>query len=160
MKSNYMNSENSEKKTTRSALDIGTTILVAMSTVFFLIALVLLLGHIHEDNSMYAAPTGKMMLNNIMVYNINNVRPFDIVEETADYNAAKSKVKDEYTVLAVSLGEYTEAAFYNYAYGYVGDNEKCAEYQGKMDAARQKMQVHSYADFIDKNYSKYGANKN
>ncbi len=135
--------------------DIGSTILLIIATILLIISMGMLFSRIYLNNKLDAAPSGKSMLNNITMYGIENVRPFEIVENVANYTTGAHKASDEYTKLAVALGEYTESAFYKYAYEYSGDIEKSNEYLEKMNAAREQMQVNSYADYIDANYKKY-----
>lgn len=146
------------KNKERSLFSLITYICLIFATILFFISLVTLVTSIIASNKMEAAPTGDEMMNEILLYGIENATPFNLVYDVAEYKASSNKKEDSYTKLAVALGEYKEAALYRYAYDYVGDSSAANTYQEKMDRAREKMEVHSYADYIDKNYEKFGGN--
>ncbi len=132
----------------------STVLLVIMAIVFFFSVLIYVKSQDVEDQ-IEAAHTGEEMLNSTLLYGIENTAPFDIVEDVADYKAHSDRKEDKYTSLALGLAQYREAAFYNYAYSYVGDTVRAVEYQKQMEEARGMMEVHSFADYIDKNYDKF-----
>lgn len=144
--------ETKAQKTGRNAINLVATICLVLATILFFISVVALMTSMRMNNKVESAPTGEEMLSRILLYDIENVGPYEIVEDVSSYKAHKSKLQDKYTALAIGLGEYREAALCKYAYEYVGDSEKVAECQKIMDNAREKMEVHSYADYIDKNY--------
>lgn len=159
MKNNTSNTgskENAAKRNDKSVLDVIATVCIIVSTLFFMIAVATYFFSAAGNKKVETAYTGEEMLNGTMLYGIENVEPFDIVENAALYKAQnKNKEMDEYAALALALAEYRENALYKYAYEAVGDSEAAAKYQKALDASREKMQVSSYADYIDRNYNNF-----
>lgn len=145
--------ETEAQKKGRNFLDILSTVLLVIMT---LILVACLAGFFAENKlDKQDAPTGDMMLSSISLYGIENVEPFDIVDDVAEYNVYNNKKSDSKTQLACALAQYKEAAFYKFAYEYVGDTTSAQKFQDRMNDAKDKLEVKSFADYIDKNYKNF-----
>lgn len=145
--------ETEAQKKGRNFLDIVSTVLLVVMTLIF----VACLAGFFAENKMEKqdAPTGDMMLSSISLYGLENVDPFDLVDDVAEYNVYNNKRSDSNANLACALAQYKEAAFYKYAYEYVGDSVSAQKYQDRMKDARDKLEVKSFADYIDNNYKNF-----
>ena len=146
--------ETNNQKKTRNMIDLVTTVLVILASVFFVISIFVFAIKLKGNLELEAAPTGEMMLNEVLLYGIENANPYDIVESVADYNACDDKKQDESTDMAVALSEYIEASFFKNAYEYVGDDIAVSKYDEILNDARERLSVQSYTDYIDSNYAK------
>lgn len=149
--------ETSKQKKNRDLINAISTVCVVLSTVVLVIAIVISASSYSMNKRVEAAPTSEEMLSSVNLYGIEYVSPFDIVEDVASYNAHEKKKEDKNISLAIGLAEYREAALYKYAYEYVGDAVAVDKYSKIMEAARNKMQVNSYADTIDKSYESFSS---
>lgn len=143
------------KKKNSNVMNVISTVCLVLGTIVLFIALAGAAANSRADKALDAAPTGEEMMSFTLLYGIENVNPFDIVEDAAVYKAHGLKANDDNTNLALGLAQYREAALCRYAYDAVGDSSSAAKYQKRMDEAREQMKVSSYADYIDKNYENY-----
>ncbi len=142
-------------KNKSNTINIISTVLLVIASVFFFFALVFSFIVRGEANKINRPMTGEMMLADVTLYGIENVAPYDIVTDVAEYRAYETKSTDSDTEFAIALADYRQAALLKYTYEYMGDDEKAGKYTSIMENARIHMPSTVYADYIDKNYENY-----